>query len=270
MGARRASQPTLGRHGRSTWLARRDFRSIGGPHGVCCQCIPNLFRSLASVLTKNDRHAIRMRHGERIACRVIRDGLQNRSEITPRASRERLSENIVPKRPLELARAPFWIDLARFRVLSPSTWLSFVSFLRLPGVSQGALAAPRLAPDHPGGAPDAPGPIWDRFWLRFGLIWGLFWQRLFVCRLCLLRLFVLKPPSSCDFSCLACLERPPVRACVRVCVRACLHACVRARARVPACVRACVRVCACACMRLFARSPVRLFLPSTRTAKKGA
>ena len=156
------------------------FGRSGGRLGSIFGLFFVFFGGCASVLTKNDRHAIRMRHGERIACRVIRDGLQNRSEITPRASRERLSENIVPKRPLELARAPFWIDLARFWMPSPSTWLSFVSFWRLPIVSRGAPAAPRLAPDRPGGAPDAPGPIWDRFWLRFGLIWDLFWQRLFV------------------------------------------------------------------------------------------
>ena len=156
--------------------------------------------------------------------------------------------------------------------------MPFASFWRLLGVSRGAPAAPRLAPDRPGGAPDAPGPIWDGFWLRFGLISGLFWQRLFVCRLCVLRLFVLKPPSSRDFSCLAWLKRSPVRACVRACVHARVPACVRSCARAWACVRACaracvyvrVRACVCSLARLLARSYLRLELQKKTLSSSSA
>ena len=96
------------------------------------------------------------------------------SEITPGASRERLSKKIHLIRPLEHARAPFLTNLARFGLLLASSWVSFASFGRVPGVSRGAPGAPRLASDRPKGTPDTPGPIWDRSGLRFCSIFA-FW-----------------------------------------------------------------------------------------------
>ena len=146
------------------------YGSLGGPFGLRFRSIFGRFRGRAGVPTKNARHAIRMRHGERIACRGVLEGPGNRPKIAPGASRERLSEKIAQKRRLESARAPFSSGLARFGVVLGSSWVSFTSFVTpraSPGVVRERPDGPRIGPDGPAGPRERFCSIFGRFLLDF-------------------------------------------------------------------------------------------------------
>jgi len=155
----------------------RAFSSLGGSLGVRFSCISGCFRGRAGVLTKNVRHAFRLRHGEWIACRGLREGPENRPKIAPGASRERRSENIAQKRRLESARTPFLTDLARFGLVFGSSWVSFASFFgsrASPGVLRACPGSPRITPEAPRTLPERSGFDFGSVLPRCSLVFGRF------------------------------------------------------------------------------------------------
>ena len=152
------------------------YGSLGGPFGLRFRSIFGRFRGRAGVLTKNVRHEFRLRHGECIACRGLREGPENRPKIAPGASRERRSEKIAQKMRLESARAPFLTDLARFGLVFGSSWVSFASFFvsrASPGVLRARPGSPRITPEAPRTLPERSGVDFGSVFAPFSVVFGV-------------------------------------------------------------------------------------------------
>ena len=125
------------------------------------------FRGRPGVRTKNARHAIRMRHGDRIACSALRDRPHNCPKIAPGVSRERLSEKHGHKSRVGASQAHFSVAPGRPEALRGRPKALQGRPKSSPSASRSFPGAPPKPPKSPSVAPKAPGSDLGRFLFDF-------------------------------------------------------------------------------------------------------